>query len=86
MKNQEPVTHIVKSRDAAGHLHHTPCSSEAEAVKIRRKMRDVYSHLTAIIVTVEIVTIPTSTGPVIGYRPAIDAPAKRPALHRQAVR
>ena len=86
MKNQEPVTHIVKSRDAGGHLHHTRCSGEAEAIRKRRELRDNYGHLSAEIITVEPVTIPTSTGPVIGYRPAIDAPAKRPALHRQAVR
>lgn len=85
MQNK-PITHIVRSRDAGGHLHHTPCSSEADAIKKRREMRDNHGHLTAIIVTVEVVTIPTSRGPVIGYRPAIDAPAKRPALHRQAVR
>jgi hypothetical protein len=40
-----------------------------------------HGHLSAIIITVEPVEIPTKRGPVIGYRPATEA--KRPA--RQAV-
>lgn len=84
--NSKPITHIVRSCDAGGFYRFSRCESLAEAVKKRRELRDIYGHLSAIIITVEPVEIPTSRGPVIGYRPAIDAPAKRPALHRQAVR
>lgn len=85
MQNK-PITHIVRSKDAAGFYRFSRCESLADAIKKRRELRDIYGHLSAIIITVEPVTIPTSTGPVIAYRPAIDAPAKRPAIHRQAVR
>lgn len=84
MQNK-PITHIVRSKDAGGFLHFTHCSSREEAETKRRELRNNYGHLSAIIITVEVVEIPTMRGPVIGYRPAIDAPAKRPALHRQAV-
>ena len=86
MKEQKPITHIVRSKDAAGFYHYTRCGSLAEAVTKRRDMQANHGHLSAIIITVEPVTIPTSSGPVIAYKPAQDAPTKRPALHRQAVR
>lgn len=81
----KPITHIVRSKDAGGFYRFSRCESLAEAIKKRRELREVYGHLSAIIITVEPVEIPTSRGPVIAYKPATDAPAKRPALHRQAV-
>jgi hypothetical protein len=77
----KPITHIVRSKDAGGFNHFTRCGSIEEAETKRRELRNNHGHLSAIIITVEPVEIPTKRGPVIGYRPATEA--KRPA--RQAV-
>lgn len=84
VKPNKPITHIVRSKDAGGFLHFARCTSIEDAETKRRELRTNYGHLSAIIITVEPVEIPTHAGPVIGYRPAIDAP-KRTTQHRKAV-
>lgn len=85
IQQHKPITHIVRSKDAGGFLHFARCTSLEEAEAKRRELRTNYGHLSAIIVTVEPVEIETRRGPVIGYRPAVDAPARRTAQHRKAV-
>lgn len=80
------TTHIVRSRDAAGLIRCTPHDSHADAERERRHRVTECFHHNVIIITVEPVEIELQSGPVIAWRPAVDAqPAKRPAARQEKV-
>ena len=56
--NSKPITHIVRSRDAAGELHFTRHESQAEAEAERRRRRNRLGHVAAHIITAEPIAAP----------------------------